>query len=113
MIFIIILTITGIGLFSYIQYAVKGTKVQEIKPTKAYYSAIAGLRYATILLRDPGICFTTPEDPSDLEEYTVTGVEFGGDFFGDIGMKAGELTLTITIKEISTGEYEVKAACHY
>ncbi len=118
-IFLLIITVMNIGLYFSAESNAKLVKVKEVKHMKSYYAAVAGLRYAKILLETPAIFGFTElgesGDPSAPESYVVTGNEFGGDFFQDIGVATADLTITIT--EINSGpnqgEYEVKAVGDY
>ncbi len=56
-IFVIVITIIGFGLYASIEHFVKEIKLQETEYIKGHYAALAGLRYATILLGDPETLF--------------------------------------------------------
>lgn len=110
MIFVILLSISGLTLFTYTEYLVKEVRIQETGSIKGHYAAIAGLRYAAILLRDPdGIEYESGTDGAiDNSHY--------GDFFTNIDVDPEDLV--ITIEQIPDGEphegdYEVSATYQY
>lgn len=124
--FTIIAMMLSIGLYTSVEHVVKETKLHEREYVKGHYAAIAGLRYAAILLRNPVSLFGDTDH--DGEAYVVVGDEhdpnFGTgnptteDFFQDIGAGLiGNTPLTITITEYdplnpewTQDEYQVTAA---
>ena len=102
-----ILIIISLGIFSLSTYEFREVKTHEEEYARGYYGAIAGLRYAYMLLHDPDII-----DGLESGPYTVTGDEYGGDFFGDLEVTADELTITITKIEtgVDAGKYDVEAS---
>ena len=102
--FIIVITIASLGLLASVEHVLKEVKVQEAETIRGYYAAVAGLRYARILLRDPGaLTFTGGECiiPRVTDE--------DDDFFKDIGVDVNSGDLTITIEKLSDWKYTVKA----
>ncbi len=83
----------------------------EIKYNRGYFAALAALRYAAILLKQPGdLTFTAGV-------YTVTGNELVGnntDTNGKFFTEMGVTKFPVYIKEITTGvdagKYEISAA---
>jgi len=125
-IFMIILGVSSVVLYNSIAHVGKGLKVKERQYVRGYYATIAGLRYASILLRDTSaLTFTN-------FVYTVSGNELatiaepGGAFFNDIGVKhgtagnlgVGEMSIQIEewhagVVDWSSGEYKVTANYEY
>jgi hypothetical protein len=111
---ILVFSIAHVSLLTHTQNTALGSR-KYVARIKGRYAALAGLRYASILLRNPSVFgFTAlgaPGDPSIPETYTVIGTELGGNFFSDIG--ADSKSLIITITETNNGnsptEYELKA----
>jgi len=100
MIFAAVLMTAMLGLQSYVRSSAKEVLRDETGYVKGYYAAMAGLRYASILLRDPeAITFGA------AHAYTVTGTELGGDFMADV-IGQDLATLTVTITEITSGQFE-------
>lgn len=91
-----VLMASSVGLYAMVRYFVLETRIKEVEYIKGYYAAIAGLRYAWILLKDPeDYCgFNTLDH--DGETRTVIGTELGGNFFTNIGTTSQKLTITIT-----------------
>ena len=115
-IFIIILAISSIALYNSVTHVGRDLKVKEKRYVRGYYATIAGLRYASILLRNPNVLTFTNGI------YTVTGNEQGGAFFNDIGVVRGTGfgEMSIQIEEYqdglvtwSQGEYKVTANYKY
>jgi len=84
MIFIVILTASSLGLYATVQHLITETYLQDQRYTEGYYLALAGVRYAKILIgmgiaQLPNVRGTS---------YTVTGQEIVGasNFFTDIGL---------------------------
>ena len=125
-IFMIILSVSSIVLYNSVTHVGRELKIKEKQYVKGYYAAVAGLRYASIVLRDPPA-------PGDFinHVYTVTGNELvavpeaGGAFFNDIDVvngTAGALEIgemSIQIEEYhagvdwNEGEYKVTANYEY
>jgi len=116
-IFVIILTAAGLGLYYSVEHLTGEIRIQETGYARGYYAAIAGLRYASILLRNP-------DDLTFVANvYTVNGTELlpvgsppAIGFFHDIGVDPADLA--ITIRRIvrwgkPTGKYKVSAAYTY
>jgi len=115
---IIILTVvllaTHIALYAAIRYfAEKGTSIHSVR---GYFAAISGLRYAAIVLQNPGEI----EDDFDANHnYFVTGTELDGNFFTDIGIPASYLSIVITewyddpACDWPEGEYKVTGTYAY
>ncbi len=109
---ILILTIfltSNVGLQAYIQNLFREVGFEEVERTKGYYLSLAGLRYASILLKDPtSLVFQG-------HKYQVTGKELGGDLFKDLSTTSGKLSITIT--EITSGadagKYTTEATYNY
>ena len=103
--FLIILMISSIGLYLSTEFLAKETRGQEIEYIRGYYAAMAGLRYAYILLRDPGnISYLTDNTTVDNAAYPA--------FFTDIGVD--RLTITITRSyNAPGGPYSVSATYSY
>ena len=55
MIFSVVAMITTIALFKAITLTFKVAGVEQMERIKGYYAAIAGLRYANVMLQDPNI----------------------------------------------------------
>lgn len=91
MILIIVLGLASIGLYSTTEYITVETKLKEQQYVRGYYAAIAGLRYARVLLQDPVALFG--DTVHDGEEYTAPGTD---DFFDHIDVDPADLTITIT-----------------
>jgi len=108
-IFAVICMIMSIGLYYSVFSAFKGSGIKEVEYIKGYYACVAGLRYASVLLKDPnGIAFNG-------DNYTITGTEHGGDFFNDIQTAPAKLTVTITkiTGGADAGKYDVSASYAY
>ena len=105
-ILIIVLTIIGFGLYASIEHFVKEIKLQETEYIKGHYAALAGLRYATILLGDPVVLF-------GYEPVTDNFVEISlWDDYRDVAIDMGlsdRLDVTLLITKRSDGEFDVKA----
>ncbi len=108
MIFVIIAMISSIGLYLSTEFLAREIRAKEVRHIQGYYADIAGLRYASILLRNParyGI---------GAAAYTVTGTELGGNFFLDIDAVG---RLTVVIDQIASGDdagdYNVSATYSY
>ena len=108
LIFSIVLAIAGLGLYTSIKYITVEMQT-ETASIEAHYAALAGLRYAAILLRDPqAIGLDVVNDT-----YTVVGNELGGasTFWAETGIDSGDLTITITRQADEL--FEVSATCEY
>jgi len=90
-IFAIVLTASILGVWAYVAHLMRETKVVDVRSKRGYYAAMAGLRYARVLLRDPdGLVF------DGYHNCLIEGDELGGDFFTDIDINPDDLTVTIT-----------------
>jgi len=113
-IFFIIVVLSVIsGSFMFVEHLAKETRLHEVEYIRGYYAAMAGLRYAYILLEDPVVNCNFTLGHGDRESYTVTGLELGGDFFTDIHVDLAHLTITITerglLPPLVDPQYEVSA----
>ncbi len=88
LIFVIVVTIIGFGLYASIEYFVKEVKLQETEYIKGHYAVLAGLRYAMIVLEDPEERFAffgdvPPIDVGDSitislwDDYNTVAVDMG------------------------------------
>lgn len=95
------------GLESYSKHFTREIIGQEVRRAQGYYTALAGMRYAAMLLQNP-VPFTN-------HVYTITGRELGGDLFGDLSVTNQNFSVTIT--EItsgpSAGQFQIDAAYTY
>ena len=112
-IFMIILSVSSIALYNSVTHVGRELQVKEKKYVKGYYAAVAGLRYASILLRDPStltfnnnVC-TVSQDQSYNAFFTNIDVVPGD----PDNLAVGEMGLQI--KDLLTGEYEVTANYEY
>jgi len=88
----------------FVEHLAKETRLHEVEYIRGYYAAMAGLRYAYMVLEDPVAIFDEPDDPPLNDggpPYTVTGTELGetidvDDFFTRTGISANHLTIIIT-----------------
>lgn len=110
MFFITICVITSVGIYAHAFHLSKETSIVDTDRLKDYYSGLAGVRYAYILLNDPVNNFT----PAVISGATITGgittlshdnhesvvVEFGSgsSLAQKIGLAEGK-KLTVTIEE--------------
>ena len=108
LIFSIVLAIAGLGLYTSIKYITVEMQT-ETASIEAHYAALAGMRYAAILLRDPHAIGLDVVD----DTYTVVGDELGGtsDFWAETGIDAGDLTVIITRQ--AGALFEINATCEY
>lgn len=109
--FTIIMAVASVGLFAGVRYLTMETSIQETEYIKGYYYCVAGLRYASILLRAPDNLTWT-----DNPRGTTISVSSTTPLGGDLGIQAPH-NMTITITERTTQEqtdgkglYNVSAA---
>lgn len=78
---------------------------QDTQDVKNYYLALGGLRYASMLLNDPdSLTFVG-------DRYQVTGLELGGNLYGDLAADGGHLVITIDRTGIAPDYlYEIRAS---
>lgn len=113
-IFIIILAISSIALYNSVTHVGRDLKIKEKRYVKGYYAAIAGLRYASILLRNPAaltfngnnVC-TVSQDQSYNAFFTNINVEPGD----PANLAVGEMGLKI--EKLSETEYKVTSNYSY
>lgn len=113
-IFIIILAISSIALYNSVTHVGRDLKIKEKRYVRGYYATIAGLRYASILLRNPAaltfnghnVC-TVSQDQSYNAFFTNINVEPGD----PANLAVGEMGLQI--EDLLTGEYKVTANYKY
>ena len=116
--FLIIAAITSIGMYAYAYYIARQVWIGKMTSTRGYYCAVAGARYAYILLKDPLDYLMTPNGHLPDPNITITGgsittlphngetVTFtitpGSTLWLDLNMQGND-TLTVTIEEWNTG----------
>lgn len=110
-IFAITLMVAAWGLWTYVTHLGQEVKVEEYRSTQGYYAAIAGLRYAYLLLHDPAALGLDPADtPGEQCIIPRTGNAADIAFFAAIDVDLSNLTITIT--EEPTGDYSVEATAY-
>gem|GEM_PF-2561390 len=116
---VIILAISGLGLYYSIEHLAKEIRIKEVNRIKGYYCAVAGLRYAAILLRDSAgnLGFT---DPDNIEDFSTDDLHKGDSqyntfiaFCDDINTSQARLAITIIEENPLGGSYKVKATYKY
>jgi hypothetical protein len=109
--YVIIAALTSVGVYSYAYYISKEIKVDDVSHIKGYYSGMGGLRYASILLRDPtsatGFGFSANPPPAG-QSRTITIASTTAVIGADLGL-TGRNTLTITAAMRADGQYDVSA----
>ncbi|UCD54597.1 MAG: hypothetical protein JSV93_03500 [Candidatus Omnitrophota bacterium] len=105
-ILVIMLTIIGFGLYTSIEHSVKEIKLREIEYIKGHYAALAGQRYALILLQDPVGLFGYDPEPEDSVEVSLW--DDYNDFATDIGLSSRQ-DVTLVITKINESEFDVSA----
>ena len=95
------------GLQAYSKHFTREIARQEIGHVRGYYVAMAGLRYASILLQNPAALNFVGN------VYNVTGTEFpdGTDLFHDLGVTATNFQVTIT--DLNNGSFRVEAVSRH
>lgn len=117
MMFAAILMTSVLGIHAYVKYFAREVWLQDVEHARSYYAAFAGLRYASILLKNQvyinSKSFLEVVAEAGAGGYLVTGNELGGDLWADI-KGPGPATLTVRITEITsgsdTGKYTVIAS---
>jgi len=112
-----IILIVSLSVYKSTLYSFKEVRVRDMEYTKAYYANVAALRYAAILLKEPGKLFS-PSDPSNYDPdspenttYTVTFNENGANLMNDLGLSSDKITMTITLDNTQTPEkYNITAS---
>lgn len=119
MVFVIISTIASFALYVSVENLTKEIRIQEVGYIRGYYAAIAGLRYAAILLRDPegNLEFT---NSGAIETFSTDNLVIGDtqyqpfiNFCSDINTDQAHLIITITERNPSGGPYDSSATCRY
>ena len=117
MVFLIILGISSIGLYTSTTHFARETGVEEVLYTRGYYASIAGLRLAATLLEDPtaNLGFINNSgnreffDTSKLAHQLLPGYAIFVNFCTDIGVSPNDLHLFISEENPSGGPYRVFA----
>ena len=108
--FIILSFITSIGLYAACYYISKEIAIDEPNYIRGYYAALAGARYAYILLRDPtsvtGFHFDTTWSAGESRTLYIHSDQNHGAFKNNIGLRDND-ALIITATERSDGQYDV------
>lgn len=100
--FVVITGITSIGIYTYAFYVARESAVEGPGSIRGYYMAIAGLRYAAILLKDPTANFNFNNGPVTLSGQAYT------DFEDNLGLSGNE-TLTVTVERLPANTYQITA----
>ena len=111
-IFVIVLTIIGFGLYASIEHFVKEIKLQETEYIKGHYAALAGLRYTMILLENPEDLFARFGDEPPIDVDDSIEISFWVDY-RDIAVDMGlsdRRNVTLVITKNADGEFDVTAA---
>jgi len=91
----VILLATHIALYAAIRYFTE--KETGIHNVRSYYAAISGMRYASILLRNPdALTFDGGDDGHSYVFGGVAGDDGHGAFFADIDIPSSYLSIVIT-----------------
>ncbi len=95
------------GLQNYSKHFTRDIMGWEIRRTQGYYAALAGMRYAAMVLQGP-VAFTN-------HVYTITGTELGGNLFNDLAVT--NQNFSVTIIEITSGanngQFQIDAVYTY
>ncbi|MDO8536259.1 MAG: hypothetical protein Q7S30_04545 [Candidatus Omnitrophota bacterium] len=91
--FIILATVTSVVMYTHGYHITREVAIQEPNSIRGYYAAIAGMRYANLLLKDPkanfGFDMAGPED-FDGETATLT-IDRSSALGSDIGLRDGDV----------------------
>jgi len=102
--FIVIAVVASVGIYSYSEYIVHEVRTEKKAAAKSYYCAVAGARYAQILLKNPvanfGSGITDTAFNGEIGTKTITGRATGT--LGEDLNFSGNDTLTITATEYNT-----------
>ena len=109
--FVILAVITSIGLYTYSGYIVREAGIAKEVSVRGYYCAVAGVRYASILLKNPttnlkkGSPYVTSGEITTLafNGETVTLTINQGSSLGQDLLLSGNDSLIVTITEYNTG----------
>lgn len=111
MIFVLVTAITSIGLYNAVYNVNKIEGISEVHKVQSYYAAMAGLRYAAVLLKDPELILGAGNVP--------VGKNSSGTIFTTNSTLANQLGLTaardvaISITLRSDGQYDVTATANW
>ncbi|MDP2929213.1 MAG: hypothetical protein Q8O01_04025 [Candidatus Omnitrophota bacterium] len=117
--FIVIAVVASVGIYSYSEYIVHEVRTEKKAAAKSYYCAVAGARYAQIVLKNPmdvaRFGFTTAAFNGETKTMTITG-HAAGTLGEDLDFRGND-TLTITATEINTTDnpnsYQVETIFTY
>jgi hypothetical protein len=102
--FIVIAVTASIGIYSYSEYIVHEVRTEKKAAAKSYYCAVAGARYAQIVLKNPTdvtrFGFTDTAFNGEIGTMIITG-HAAGTLGADLNF-SGNDTLTITATEYNT-----------
>ncbi len=110
-ILIIVLTIIGFGLYASIEHFVKEIKLRETEYIKGHYAALAGQRYAMILLRDPEALFVLFGDTPPIAVNDSITISLWDDYNAvalDMGL-SDRRDVTLEITKGAYDEFDINA----
>ena len=97
--FVIIAAITSVGIYMYSSYMARETTIDKTNSTRGYYCALAGLRYAYILLKNPVTNFSF--DAAMNGESKTINITNSNPLYNDLGLGASD-SLSITVTEYNS-----------
>lgn len=113
MVFMLVSVIASIGLYNSVFITSKIQSINEMERIRGYYADLAGLRYATLLLRNPA-------NIAGYDVSSVTGATTGplsvrtqyNALYVDLGLRPPH-DLIITITRRADGLYDVSATYNF